>query len=336
MIFGLIELLLVLNILVVLFHFKLSKKYKQVKSDVSKILFALKSARYGNINIRVNEFYNKDVEVALNRLIETLYDRELMIKEYQNALSKKNLSLEEILKQEKQLQLFKEEFAATLTHDMKVPVIAELNSLNFLLDGRFGELTEKQLEILKLMKSSNQELKDLIDNMLETYKLDQRGIELVRTENNLNEFITNILNEMLPLFLKTQHNCDIDISETNEMILSFDIFQLKRVIKNIIQNALSFSPMGSNINVKTRIKDNIVQIQIANQGEAISEEDLDLIFSKYYSGYSKFKKAGTGLGLYLAQQIILAHNGEIKVDSSHNGYTTFLINLPVSQILDVD
>ena len=100
----------------------------------------------------------------------------LNLKEYQSTLSNKNLSLEEILKHEKQLQIFKEEFAATLTHDMKVPVIAELNSLNYLLDGRFGELNDKQTEILKLMKSSNQELKDLIENMLETYRLEQKAI----------------------------------------------------------------------------------------------------------------------------------------------------------------
>ena len=105
-----------------------------------------------------------------------------MIKEYQSVLSKKNLSLEQILQQEKQLQIFKEEFAATLTHDMKVPVIAELNSLNYLLEGRFGNLNEKQIQVLNLMKTSNQELKDLIENMLETYKLEQKTIVLNKKE----------------------------------------------------------------------------------------------------------------------------------------------------------
>lgn len=302
--------------------------YNKVTHDINKISIAIKRIRYGDINIRLQNLYNKVLESLINRLFETIYDREMMIKEYQATLSKKNLSLEEIIKQEKQLQLFKEEFAATLTHDMKVPVIAELNSLNYLLEGRFGALNNKQLEILKLMKASNQELKELIENMLETYRLEQKKIKLDKSKNYLNPFINSIVEEMGQIAIETDHKISVDISQTENIELEFDVFQLKRVIKNLIQNALSFSPNSSEIIIRSELYNEKIKLLFTNKGSGISADDLDLIFQKYYCGHSKFRKAGTGLGLYLSQQIVLAHNGKIEVDSSKEEETTFILTLP--------
>ena len=307
----------------------LQKKYKKLNLDVARIAIAIKRVRYGDFNVRLDKLNNKNLQSTINSLIESMYDREMMIKEYQATLSKKNLSLEEVLKQEKQLQMFKEEFAATLTHDMKVPVIAELNSLNYLLEGRFGELNQKQIEILNLMKSSNQELKDLIENMLETYRLEQKKLELSLSENNFNDFIISVIKEMEPIAFNTKLAIVSELDKTSNLVLNFDSFQLKRVVKNLIQNAISFSQNESEIKLSTEKNTNEVKLFVTNKGVGISPEDLDMIFHKYYSGQSKFRKAGTGLGLYLSQQIVLAHDGKIEVDSSKEGYTTFILTLKV-------
>ena len=116
---------------------------------------------------------------------------------------------------------------------------------------------------------------------------------------------------------------------TYNFSFAFDVFQLKRVIKNLIQNAFSFSQNGSEIILETKKYNHCVKLSVTNKGTGISPEDLDMIFHKFYSGHSKFRKAGTGLGLYLSQQIMLAHNGKIEVDSSKEGYTTFTLTLPV-------
>lgn len=307
----------------------LRKKNNNIISDTNKILLAIKRVRYGDIYIRVKNFNNKELETATNRLFETIHDRELMIKEYQITLSKKNLSLEEIIKQEKQLQMFREEFAATLTHDMKVPVIAELNSIEYLLDGRFGTLNEKQSEILSLMKSSNNELKELIENTLEVYKLEQKELKLNITEQNFNDFLNNILVEMSPIISSNGHNITKEIHETKDIIIPFDTLQLKRVIKNLIQNAISYSPNKSKIEIKTYVAMDNIKFEISNQGINLSKEDLTKIFNKYYSINTKFKKTGTGLGLYLSRQIAIAHKGEIDADFDERGNTRFTLYLPI-------
>lgn len=319
--------LIVVSIFLLKEHIKIISNNKLLQSDMGKLLLAIKRVRYGDINVRLENLNDKELENAVNRLFETMYDREMMIKEYQSTLAEKNLSLEEILKQEKQLQLFKEEFAATLTHDMKVPVIAELNSLNYLLEGRFGDLNEKQLEILKLMKSSNQELKELIENMLETYRLEQKSLNINKILQPLNSFISEIAEEMKPIAIQTAHSICTNLNNTEDINIYFDAFQLKRVIKNLIQNAISFSPNESEISITSAKIDNSIKIFFTNKGSGISTEDLNLIFQKYYCGHSKFRKAGTGLGLYLSQQIVLAHDGNIEVDSSKEGYTTFILTL---------
>ncbi|MCD7780053.1 MAG: HAMP domain-containing histidine kinase [Candidatus Gastranaerophilales bacterium] len=311
-----------------IFLFLTLNKYNKLKSDSNKILLAVKRARYGDINARVENLNDKDLETAANRLFETMYDREMMIKEYQSTLSDKNLSLEKILEQEKQLRQFKEEFAATLTHDMKVPVIAELNSLNYLSEGRFGTLNEKQLQAVNLMKASNQELKDLIENMVETYKLEEKSLKLNITKNLFNEFLKSAIDEMQPIVIQNNHKLIINTDNTKNKECMFDCFQLKRVVKNLIQNALNYSPEESDITIISENQKDKIKLYITNKGQGISEEDLKLIFQKYYTGLSKLRKAGTGLGLYLSNQIAAAHNGNIEADCSKKGFTTFILTIP--------
>ncbi len=324
-----ISVLIILCLLFCVFSLIFFKKYKYIKCDLEKIMIALKRVRYGDINLRISELKNKNLENIINRLIETIYDREVMIKEYQATLDKKNMSLKKIIEDEKKLQIFKEEFTATLAHDMKVPVIAELNSINYLLEERFGSINNKQIEVLKLMMASNLELKNLIENILEIYKLEQSEIILNKTKNNLNEYIYSVINEMQSIF-DSSHSVIANIKDTDDIFLQFDLFQLKRVLKNILQNAALYSPNNSEINIKTQKKDNKISILITNCGSIITKDDLNLIFNKYYTGYSKFKKAGTGLGLYISKQIMTAHKGEIDVVTNQGDYTTFILTLPLS------
>ena len=134
---------------------------------------------------------------------------------------------------------------------------------------------------------------------------------------------------MEPISINTKHNLISDFNNTNSLVVQFDEFQIRRVIKNLIQNAISFGQQETEILLMTEKYSNKVKLFVTNKGTSISPEDLDMIFHKYYSGYSKFRKAGTGLGLYLSQQIMLAHNGNIEVDCTKDGYTSFVLTIPI-------
>ncbi len=85
--------ILLLTILISIRYFLLYRQYKYLKSDVSKLYVAFKRVRYGDVNTRLQSLKDKELEQTVNRLFETIFDREIMIKEYQTTLSKKNLSL---------------------------------------------------------------------------------------------------------------------------------------------------------------------------------------------------------------------------------------------------
>lgn len=302
-------------------------KYKKLKIDTKTLIRTLEGVRYGKLNLRA-ELSNKKLEWSVNRLIETLEDREIMINEYQKNLSEKNVSLEKMIFNEKESQKFKEDFIATLTHDMKTPVIAELNTLDFLLEGRFGELNEKQRQAIELMKNSNKELIELAEILLETYKMQQSELILNKQKTDIDKLLSDIVGEMLPIAQNSNIKIIINKKFKN-LEAHIDAFQIKRVLKNLISNAISFSPSSSEILLESQKDTSYLKIAVTNHGQGISEEDLALIFKKYYSGVKKFRKIGTGLGLYLSNQIIKAHNGCIRVNSIKNDKTTFEIEIPI-------
>ncbi len=331
--------LLLLNIIIVILVFiiivvysklkRFKSYYRNLKRDINKLVNIVQKVRYGQLYLRAEQMQDKELEESLNRLIETVEDRENMIKEYQASLFEKNQSLEKYIESEKESKKFKEDFVATLTHDLKVPVIAELNALDYLLSGRFGELNEKQLEALKLMKSSNEELMELSEVLLETYKLEHSSLVLNKSLVEINEYLSYIVEEMK--IIASNNNRELIFKPLEaSMDISLDKLQIKRVLKNVIFNAISFSTFDTQITVTLSLQDNFLKIDIKNYGTGISQDELELVFKKYYTSVKKFRKLGTGLGLYLANQIVQAHNGTITADSIEDDTTTFTIKLPVS------
>ncbi len=300
---------------------KLKKTFRYHKKMLRSILKTLNSVRYGNLHERVDaETFSMlpNLAQSVNSMIEATADRENMIKEYQSDLTQKLEALKEI-------EQLKEDFVATLTHDLKVPIMAEKNMLNFLLDNRFGELNERQKEALLLLKNSNKELVELVEIILETYKLNETKIELNKESLDIKRLLERTIEEMRP------------ISDTDSISLNFypeffekievDEFYIKRVFKNLILNAISFSNSDSNVDIALQSCDKNCYIKITNYGKSIKKEEVEFIFKKYYTTAKKFRKVGTGLGLYLSDSIIKAHGGEIFIDSKDGEFTTFTISL---------
>ena len=279
------------------------------------------------------------IEIKEGTPVEKLEDTDIFIKKYSEAAfiaSTKKLKLDNkkqryivIVKNvttQKEIEQLKDDFVSTLTHDLKVPIIAESNILNFLLDEKFGSINEKQHEALQNMQTSNQELLDLVQILLETYKVKESG-EVIYTEQfEINPFINSIVKEMNPIAEK--NGLKIKYKEYENIKINADKTQLKRVIKNLLQNAITHSESQKNIDITVVKTQFDVNISVIDYGKGIPQEDLEMVFKKYYSTAKKFRKIGTGLGLYLAQQIIKSHGGEITVKSKEGEGTKFCIRLP--------
>lgn len=399
---------------------QMNKRWSKINDYLGMVTNTVNSVRYGNLSTKMDKIEHssyKNVTESINRMVETLNDREKMIVEYQAELIRQNKLLENVINSlsdgilivneqgnilratpkiidwfgvkgndilgknvfdyieisesksiekladvdifikhtptnnfiinsvklsldekkryvllikdvtmQREIETLKEDFVATLTHDLKVPIVAEANILNFLIDGKFGEINDKQKVALLNMKSSNQELIELVQIVLETYKIKETGIPLLKENIKLNEFISNIVDQVQPI--ATNAGLVINFTPRKNLSVSADTMQLERVIKNLISNAISHSNTKKDIDIETGEISGYITISVIDYGQGIPEDEQKLIFNKYYSAAKKFRKIGTGLGLYLSQQIIKSHGGEITVDSKENVRTEFCIKLP--------
>lgn len=302
---------------------KLKMTFRNHKKMIRSVTKTINSVRYGNLYERVSDDANSvlpNLSQSVNSMIEAIVDREGMIKEYQADLNKKIDVLQEI-------EELKEDFVATLTHDLKVPILAEKNMLNFLLENRFGELTDRQKQALGHLVASNKELVELVEIILETYKLNETKIELHKEEADINGLIEDTINEMRPI----GDTDSISMHYWSEFFdrIPVDKFYIKRVLKNLILNAISFSEPCSKVDVALCNDEKNIYIKITNYGRSIKKEEIDHVFDKYYTTAKKFRKVGTGLGLYLSNRIVKAHSGDIFIETSPEGeqFTTFIIKL---------
>lgn len=272
--------------------------------------------------------------------IENLHNTDVYIKTYSSDLFEATalrLNIEDRISRyiiliknvtnQKELEKLKEDFVATLTHDLKVPIVAESNMLEFLINGTFGEINDKQRDVLDKMQSSNKELIDLVHMLLDTYKSNNTTIELYKENTDLNEFLSETIDEMRPVANK--NDIKLNFVAPQDVTVNIDKMQFKRVIKNLIQNALSYSETSTDVDIKTNIQGGNVYISVIDYGKGISQKDIGLIFNKYYSTSKKYRKIGTGLGLYLSKQIVEAHDGEISVTSEEGVLTEFKIKLAI-------
>lgn len=305
---------------------KLKKTFRNHKKMIRSVTKTINSVRYGNLYERIPDETSSilpNLSQSVNSMIEAIVDREGMIKEYQTDLNKKIDVLKEI-------EELKEDFVATLTHDLKVPILAEKNMLQFLLENRFGELTNRQQEAIKYLVASNKELVELVEIILETYKLNETKIELTKENVDINRLVENTVEQMKPI----GDTDSIALNYWSEFFdrVNIDEFYIKRVLKNLILNAVSFSEPCTKVDVALCNDNKNIFIKITNYGKSIKEEEVAHVFDKYYTTAKKFRKVGTGLGLYLSNRIVKAHNGHIFIETNPEGesFTTFIIKLPRS------
>ena len=295
-------------------------EHKKIKGkEIQKFVNVLKGKDFKELN--EEEISIIDNENSFSATVKT-FEAE----EYQNNYL---MIIKDITKQ-KEVETLKEDFVATLTHDLKVPIIAESNMLEFLLSERFGSLNDKQQEAIKNMQNSNKELLDLVHIVLDTYRIKENGIKLHKENLSLTKFLKEIAEEMQPIADVSKNKIICDFK--SEFEYELDSLQFKRVMKNLIQNAILYGEANTNIEIKLYKKDKYIYITVKDYGKGIAKEDIEKIFNKYYSANKKFRKIGTGLGLYLAKEIVTAHNGKLYVKSEENKFTEFCIKLPIASV----
>lgn len=219
---------------------------------------------------------------------------------------------------QKENERLRDDFIATLTHDLRTPLLAAISGLEFILNGTLGDLSEKQNLILDTMKKSNEDMLGLVNALLEVYRYESGKLFLCKTQFCVNNLIKKCAKELEPLIQdkKIIFNFENDKkSKGDEFIINADINEIRRVIVNLISNAIKHSENSSKITITTIGDGKDVQIFVKDNGIGLSEADCQKLFKRFSQGTSHKRTCSTGLGLYLSRQIVEAHNGKIWVES---------------------
>jgi len=224
---------------------------------------------------------------------------------------------------QKETERLRDDFIATLTHDLRTPLLAGIQTLKFFLEGSLGVLKEQQKVMLSTMLQSNEDLLGLVNALLEVYRFESGKLSLCKTVFNVKDLVEQCYKELEPLSAKKDITFNLDCNVDDELLIDADRAEIKRVIINLCGNALNYTNKGGTIDIHVKSQSGDLIFSVSDNGNGIPKEDLPHLFMRFSQGTSKKRSTGTGLGLYLSRQIIEAHGGKIWVESKVNKGSEF-------------
>ncbi len=173
----------------------------------------------------------------------------------------------------------KENFIQMLSHDLRTPIGAQICAIRLLLDERFGSINETQREILTEILASNQYMSTMVRNVLAKYKYSEQSIEIVLNEHKISEDIEEILNDFR--FMFSDKNISAKLYGKLEARARYDDVEIKRVMNNLISNAVEHCVNNTEIRIEIREDENYLYVSVSNKCYEVCEKDLQLFFHKF-------------------------------------------------------
>ena len=228
-----------------------------------------------------------------------------------------------------ELENMRRSFIANVSHELKTPMTTIGGFIDGIIDGTIDKENEERY--LKIVSHEVKRLSRLVQGMLSLSKLESGEIELKPTEFNFRDLLLEVvLNQEQRIETRNLNITGLDLIDSIMLYADKDL--IHQVIYNLCDNAVKFTNDGGVISFSALAVDNELRFSIKNSGKGIPEQELPLIFDRFYKGDSSRSKNkdSTGLGLYLVKTIIKIHGGAVTVKSQENEFTEFGIRIPLS------
>ncbi len=229
------------------------------------------------------------------------------------------------------LASLREDFASTLAHDIKTPILGAVETLKAILREQFGTVPPKQKQVLDTIVRSHQTSLKLVETLLDVYRNDIEGLQLQREPIDLGKLAESATTALFDLAASRRIHLSLQYADSDFrkfLWVDGDAFQLERVFANLIANAIAHSPRGAKVEVVlgTQLGDHLVKI--IDMGSGIQPAEMAHLFDRFYQGESDRQASGAGLGLYLSRQIVQAHDGTIWAENRSPKGAIFGFRLP--------
>jgi two-component system sensor histidine kinase KdpD len=214
----------------------------------------------------------------------------------------------------------------SISHDLRTPLVSITGALSSMEEAGPALDEEVRKSLIETAREEAERLNRLVGNLLDITRLEAGAMQLHREACDVQELIGSALEQIGTPLKNRQVNVEIS---PKVPLVSLDFVLFSRVLVNVIDNALKYSPLEKTIEIRARVSKQDLEISIADRGEGIPVDDLERIFDKFYRVQRPDNVSGTGLGLSISKGIVEAHGGSISAENRRGGGAIFTIRVPL-------
>ena len=329
---------------------KIDKNYKEEYSEMDLQLFnfdnifsliTLSDKNYGYIEVFKEADFSQENLTCLQSILKQVsspLENAILYQEIKDT----NIKLEK-------LERLKSDFISIVSHELRTPLTPIKNSLDIILKGLAGEVSDATKKFVGMAKRNADRLSDIINDLLDLSKVEAGKMEFKFEKQSVVPVLEYVKNTFEPM--AKAKNIDLSLNAEQDIsVLYIDSKRMEQVISNLVSNAIKFTPENGkiqisceNISYKDMLNidfyeqtlnenyENYVKISVKDSGIGIKEEDIPKIFDKFRQVENSLSReaGGTGLGLPIAKQLTQAHHGVIWLESELDKGTNFQVAIPV-------
>ncbi len=235
-------------------------------------------------------------------------------------------------RKETELQSAKDELLALASHQLRTPATGVKQYIDMLRDGFGGELNKHQMAFADKAYQSNERQLRTINEMLCVARMDAGKIQLTKQRFNLNSVIEMIVDEHVHTIKQRQQRLHVNIPYKPTYI-NADERYIRMAVENLLSNASKYTPEGGTITIKVTSGDNMATVSVSDNGVGVTPKDQSMLFKKFSRIPNELtnKVSGTGIGLYLVQQIAVSHGGSVTYSPTKPKGSTFRLMVPLDK-----
>jgi signal transduction histidine kinase len=223
----------------------------------------------------------------------------------------------------------KTDFLRMMSHELRTPLTAIQGYLELLEMGIYGGMTQEQIGVLRRIESNERHLLAIINDLLDFARVDARRVELRITPLPVRD-IRLAIDPVCRPQIDTKELRYAWKSDADQLIVRADREKVRQIVVNLVSNACKFTPKRGSIDVECVSNDRSVELRVRDTGAGIPAHKLDAIFEPFVqldNGLTR-ANAGTGLGLAISRELARAMGGDLAVESTLGGGSTFTLTLP--------
>ncbi len=285
----------------------------------------------------IRDLYNAAQELEKgNFKVRTTIKTKDELAQLSDAFNRSALALSKMEEERNNLDKSKSEFLSITSHELRTPITPLKAQLQMMQQEYFGTLTEKQKESLTIILRNAERLNKIVEDFLEISRIEAARLKFVFRKTDLRDTVKETI-EFMTGFAK-EKNISLVSGIDQLPIIEIDPDRISQVLRNLVHNAIKFSPQNSTIEIHAEQQKYFIRFSVKDHGVGLNLEDQIRVFEPFYQVEGSLSRnyGGTGLGLTICRGIIEAQKGKIWVESRPGFGCTFYFTVPLTPVYEIE